>query len=181
MSSETPESSSGSSSINSSPSKHAVSNGMGHKGLPPIKVNIRPSQLQKKIEKQREISRRVQQSSHVLPVPVSPINEQPKKSLILPITRYILAVPHERSSLSSEMDHRRAEQRPLVEIDTDSEDEFEVPSTASKINGDLKKQLLKDGFRLDEIPDDEDLDLIPPRPMNERCVCCHTQVGCSIQ
>ncbi|KAI8483596.1 PREDICTED: protein FAM219A-like [Branchiostoma belcheri] len=178
MSSETPESSSGSSSVNSSPSKHAVSNGMGHKSLPPIKVNIRPSQLQKKIEKQREITRRVQQSSHVLPVPAPPIDQQPKKSLILPITR--LAVP-ERSPLSSEMDHRTAEQRPLVEIDTDSEDEFEVPSTASKINGDLKKQLLKDGFRLDEIPDDEDLDLIPPRPMNERCVCCHTQVGCSIQ
>ena len=47
---------------------------------------------------------------------------------------------------------------------------------------DLRQQLLKDGFRLDEIPDDEELDLIPPRPMNERCICCQTtQVTCSIQ
>ena len=46
---------------------------------------------------------------------------------------------------------------------------------------DLRQQLLKDGYRLDEVPDDEELDLIPPRPMNERCVCCQPQSNCVVQ
>ena len=46
---------------------------------------------------------------------------------------------------------------------------------------DLRQQLLKDGFRLDEVPDDEELDLIPPRPMVDRCACCQPQANCTIQ
>lgn len=44
-------------------------------------------------------------------------------------------------------------------------------------------QLLKDGYRLDEIPDDEDLDLIPPKSVNPTCMCCQatSSTACHIQ
>lgn len=52
-----------------------------------------------------------------------------------------------------------------------------------QINQDLNIQLLKDGYRLDEIPDDEDLDLIPPKSVNPTCVCCQatSSSACQIQ
>ncbi|NWI64577.1 F219B protein, partial [Todus mexicanus] len=34
-----------------------------------------------------------------------------------------------------------------------------------QVNQDLSRQLLQDGYHLDEVPDDEDLDLIPPKPV----------------
>ncbi|NXG32758.1 F219B protein, partial [Dromaius novaehollandiae] len=34
-----------------------------------------------------------------------------------------------------------------------------------QVNQDLSRQLLQDGYHLDEVPDDEDLDLIPPKPL----------------
>ncbi|NXL82210.1 F219B protein, partial [Leptocoma aspasia] len=33
-----------------------------------------------------------------------------------------------------------------------------------QVTQDLSRQLLQDGYHLDEVPDDEDLDLIPPKP-----------------
>lgn len=52
-----------------------------------------------------------------------------------------------------------------------------------QINQDLNIQLLKDGYRLDEIPDDEDLDLIPPKAVNPTCMCCQatSSTACQIQ
>ncbi|KAB0400848.1 hypothetical protein E2I00_008196, partial [Balaenoptera physalus] len=42
-----------------------------------------------------------------------------------------------------------------------------------RVNQDVSRQLLQDGYHLDEIPDDEDLDLIPPKPMtSSTCSCC---------
>ncbi|NXD06213.1 F219B protein, partial [Nothocercus nigrocapillus] len=50
----------------------------------------------------------------------------------------------------------------LVSLDSDSS----VSSALSQqVNQDLSRQLLKDGYHLDEVPDDEDLDLIPPKPV----------------
>ncbi|KAG8576162.1 hypothetical protein GDO81_009785 [Engystomops pustulosus] len=46
-------------------------------------------------------------------------------------------------------------------------------SSAEQVSQDLNRQLLQDGYRLDEIPDDEDLDLIPPKPVRSfSCPCC---------
>lgn len=52
----------------------------------------------------------------------------------------------------------------------------------SKNLSDCTQQLLKDGYRLDEISDEEDLDLIPPRSVDDRCQCCGavTWQGCII-
>lgn len=62
-----------------------------------------------------------------------------------------------------------------------SEDEFAHPKLSKKAQQEITQQLIKDGYNLDLEPDDEDLDLIPPRPLNERCTCCNAQVNCGIQ
>ena len=51
-----------------------------------------------------------------------------------------------------------------------SDDEFGLFS--SRPNAEIAEQLIRDGYDLDLAPDDEDLDLIPPRPLSERCGCC---------
>ncbi|XP_061403354.1 LOW QUALITY PROTEIN: protein FAM219A-like, partial [Lethenteron reissneri] len=83
------------------------------------------------------------------------------------------------------------EEKPLVAIDSDSEDEMTLSrysssgySSAEQINQDLNRQLLKDGYRLDEVPDDEDLDLIPPQTHEPACVCCQLaspSTTCNVQ
>uniref|UniRef100_A0A8C9RIX6 Family with sequence similarity 219 member Aa n=1 Tax=Scleropages formosus TaxID=113540 RepID=A0A8C9RIX6_SCLFO len=101
----------------------------------------------------------------------SPVNQQPKKNNVMARTR--LVVPNKGySSLDQSPD-----EKPLVALDTDSDDDFDMSrysssgySSAEQINQDLNIQLLKDGYRLDEIPDDEDLDLIPPKSVNPTCI-----------
>jgi len=56
-----------------------------------------------------------------------------------------------------------------------------MPKLSKKAQREITQQLIKDGYNLDLEPDDEDLDLIPPRPLNERCICCNAQVNCGIQ
>ena len=64
-----------------------------------------------------------------------------------------------------------------------SEDEFAVGKLSRAAQKEITQQLIKDGYNLDLEPDDEDLDLIPPKPLNERCVCCQVppQNYCTIQ
>lgn len=76
----------------------------------------------------------------------------------------------------------------LVCLDSDSDGEVESRyssgySSAEQVSQDLNRQLLKDGYRLDEIPDDEDLDLIPPKPVTSaNCgCCCGETASCTIQ
>ena len=58
-------------------------------------------------------------------------------------------------------------------IDSDeSDDEFAMPRLSKQAQREITQQLIKDGYNLDLEPDDEDLDLIPPRPVSERCACC---------
>ncbi|XP_060928187.1 protein FAM219A isoform X1 [Limanda limanda] len=114
----------------------------------------------------------------------SPVNQQPKKNNVMARTR--LVVPNKGySSLDQSPD-----EKPLVALDTDSDDDFDMSrysssgySSAEQINQDLNIQLLKDGYRLDEIPDDEDLDLILPKSVNPTCMCCQatSSTTCQIQ
>ena len=62
-----------------------------------------------------------------------------------------------------------------------SEDEFAVPQLSRQAQKEITQQLIKDGYNLDLEPDDEDLDLIPPRPLQDRCVCCNMHLTCAIQ
>ncbi|KAK2156029.1 hypothetical protein LSH36_223g00008 [Paralvinella palmiformis] len=114
----------------------------------------KPSLLQKKLEKQHEACRR----QHVT-------IEQPFRKGIL--SRNRLSVPNKGDAVISASD-----MQPLVMLSDDSEDEFAVPDLSHEAHMEITQQLIKDGYNLDLVPDDEDLDLIPPRPLNERCVCC---------
>ncbi|KAL6081876.1 hypothetical protein STEG23_033339 [Scotinomys teguina] len=55
----------------------------------------------------------------------------------------------------------------------------------NSVNQDVSRQLLQDGYHLDEIPDDEDLDLIPPKPIASStcscCWCCPGDSSCTLQ
>uniref|UniRef100_A0A672JIW2 Family with sequence similarity 219 member Ab n=1 Tax=Salarias fasciatus TaxID=181472 RepID=A0A672JIW2_SALFA len=148
----------------------------------PVTINYKPSPLQMKIEKQRDLARKgsLKNNNTV----GSPVNQQPKKNNVMARTR--LVVPNKGySSLDQSPD-----EKPLVALDTDSS----LGTTAlinffyrsfhfQQINQDLNIQLLKDGYRLDEIPDDEDLDLIPPKSVNPTCMCCQatSSTTCQIQ
>ncbi|XP_067390900.1 protein FAM219B isoform X2 [Emydura macquarii macquarii] len=74
----------------------------------------------------------------------------------------------------------------LVSLDSDSDGELESRCSSgyssAEVNQDLSRQLLKDGYHLDEIPDDEDLDLIPPKPVaSSPCPCCFGEsLSCTI-
>uniref|UniRef100_A0A8C1XPJ5 Protein FAM219A n=1 Tax=Cyprinus carpio TaxID=7962 RepID=A0A8C1XPJ5_CYPCA len=153
-----------------------------------VALNYKPSPLQVKIEKQRELARKGSVKNGTVG---SPVNQQPKKNNVMARTR--LVVPNKGySSLDQSPD-----EKPLVALDTDSDDDFDMSRYSSsgyssaevrclkyqQINQDLNIQLLKDGYRLDEIPDDEDLDLIPPKSVNPTCMCCQatSSTACQIQ
>ncbi|KAL6469826.1 hypothetical protein SRHO_G00226450 [Serrasalmus rhombeus] len=153
-----------------------------------VAINYKPSPLQVKIEKQRELARKGSAKNGTVG---SPVNQQPKKNNVMARTR--LVVPNKGySSLDQSPD-----EKPLVALDTDSDDDFDMSRYSSsgyssaevrslrdqQINQDLNIQLLKDGYRLDEIPDDEDLDLIPPKSVNPTCMCCQatSSTACQIQ
>ena len=61
------------------------------------------------------------------------------------------------------------------------DDEFDIPRLPKAAQKEMSEQLIKDGYNLDLEPDDEDLDLIPPRPLNERFSCCSLSCACPIQ
>nr|XP_010953543.1 protein FAM219B isoform X2 [Camelus bactrianus] len=78
----------------------------------------------------------------------------------------------------------------LVSLDSDSDGELESRYSSgyssAEVNQDVSRQLLQDGYHLDEIPDDEDLDLIPPKPVaSSACSCCWCCLGdsssCTLQ
>ncbi|CAB1353932.1 unnamed protein product [Coregonus sp. 'balchen'] len=143
-----------------------------------VAMNYKPSQLQVKIVLARKGS--VKNGTVG-----SPVNQQPKKNNVMARTR--LVVPNKGYS---SLDQTSPDEKPLVALDTDSDDDFDMSrysssgySSAEQINQDLNIQLLKDGYRLDEIPDDEDLDLIPPKSVNPTCMCCQatSSSACHIQ
>ncbi|XP_053320598.1 protein FAM219B isoform X2 [Spea bombifrons] len=81
----------------------------------------------------------------------------------------------------------QASDETLVSLDSDSDCELESRCSSgyssAEISQDLNRQLLQDGYHLDEIPDDEDLDLIPPKPVRSMsCSCCLGESwSCTIQ
>ncbi|XP_065836265.1 protein FAM219A-like [Oscarella lobularis] len=110
-----------------------------------------PSRLQKQIERQRDISRKACKDSNLKRKPL---------------------LTHDRLPIPGKSSSQNPDEQPLVAWDSDSDNEYEVDSEVTR---QCSQQLLKDGFRLDEVSDDEDLDLIPPKPAEERCQClCYT-------
>lgn len=57
---------------------------------------------------------------------------------------------------------------------------FPSPVSPPQVNQELSRQLLRDGYHLDEVPDDEDLDLIPPKPAAAPCPWCFGDSLCCV-
>uniref|UniRef100_A0A8D2CYY9 Family with sequence similarity 219 member A n=1 Tax=Sciurus vulgaris TaxID=55149 RepID=A0A8D2CYY9_SCIVU len=131
--------------------------------LDPAAASISDGDCDAQEEKQRELARKGSLKNGSMG---SPVNQQPKKNNVMARTRLV-----------------SPDEKPLVALDTDSDDDFDMSrysssgySSAEQINQDLNIQLLKDGYRLDEIPDDEDLDLIPPNQVSP-CSLIYFQEG----
>ncbi|CAL1525935.1 unnamed protein product [Lymnaea stagnalis] len=156
-----------------------------HNGYQPVQSSMKSSsykalkktsELQKKIERQRDLARRS--------LAASVSEQQQKKSSIVSRSRLTVPINYSRvtqkdiNMASSSTDHQ-----PLVAImsDESEEDEFDLPRLPKAAHKEITEQLIKDGYNLDLEPDDEDLDLIPPRPLNERCSCCNLPRTCLIQ
>lgn len=125
-------------------------------------------QLQKRLEKQIQQARKIRKE-------VGNDNEiHPKKSLI---PRSRLTVP----SKSQVPVVTKSDEHPLVTWESESDDDYEFHPMNKSTTREITQQLIRDGYNLDLTPDDEDLDLIPPKPLNQRCSCCNVNYLCLIQ
>ncbi|XP_056179608.1 protein FAM219A isoform X3 [Falco biarmicus] len=85
-------------------------------------MNYKPSPLQVKLEKQRELAQKGSLKNGNMG---SPVNQQPKKNNMMARTR--LVVPNKGySSLDQSPD-----EKPLVALDTDSDDDFDMSRYSS--------------------------------------------------
>lgn len=140
-----------------------------------LPTSTRTSSIHLKLQKHRELAKRVLKKKAMAG---GPVLQQPKSG-----TKRLVKFNKGYSALKQNPDES------LVSLESDSEGEFESKyysssgySSAEQVNQDLNRQLLKDGYHLDEIPDDEDLDLIPPKPLTSTvCACCQADSSCTVQ
>uniref|UniRef100_A0ABM5EXN2 Protein FAM219B n=1 Tax=Pogona vitticeps TaxID=103695 RepID=A0ABM5EXN2_9SAUR len=138
----------------------------------PYIMNKAPS-IQDKLQKHREMAKAMLRRKGVLS---GAVRHQPKSA-----TKRSVKFNKGYTAVSQTSDET------LVSLDSDSDGELESRCSSgyssAEVNQDLSRQLLQDGYHLDEIPDDEDLDLIPPKPLSSSpCSCCFGESSsCSIQ
>uniref|UniRef100_A0ACB8E560 Uncharacterized protein n=2 Tax=Sphaerodactylus townsendi TaxID=933632 RepID=A0ACB8E560_9SAUR len=129
--------------------------------------------LQDKLQKHREMAKAMLRRKGVLG---GTSRHQPK-----PVAKRSVKFNKGYAALSQSLDET------LVSVESDSDGELESRCSSgyssAEVNQDLSRQLLRDGYHLDEVPDDEDLDLIPPKPVSSSpCSCCFGEsASCSIQ
>ncbi|NWI96525.1 F219B protein, partial [Pitta sordida] len=126
-------------------------------------IMSKPPSIQTKLKRQRELAKAVLQRQGLLGGPTT-LKPAPKRSV---------KFNKGYTALSQTADEN------LVSLDSDSDGEpgsrcssgyssaeAKLPFVPlQQVNQDLSRQLLQDGYHLDEVPDDEDLDLIPPKPV----------------
>ncbi|KAG8176285.1 hypothetical protein JTE90_022457 [Oedothorax gibbosus] len=121
--------------------------------------------LQKRMEKQMLQTRKMRQKEQNF-------EAVPKK--LIPRSR--LKVPKSQVPLVTKTDSH-----PLVSWESESDDDIDYHPISKSTSKEISEQLIKDGYNLDLTPDDEDLDLIPPKPLTNKCICCSLNCMCTIQ
>ncbi|NXA72643.1 F219B protein, partial [Thryothorus ludovicianus] len=117
-------------------------------------IMSKPPSIQAKLKRQRELAKAALRRQGLLGAPTDP-KPTPKRSV---------KFNKGYTALSQTADEN------LVSLDSDSDGDSGsryssgYSSTEASVTQDLSRQLLQDGYHLDEVPDDEDLDLIPPKP-----------------
>ncbi|NWY34472.1 F219B protein, partial [Pheucticus melanocephalus] len=120
-------------------------------------IMSKPPSIQAKLKRQRELAKAALRRQGLLGAPTA-LKPTPKRSV---------KFNKGYTALSQTPDEN------LVSLDSDSDGEpgsrcssgySSAEASAGLRLQDLSRQLLQDGYHLDEVPDDEDLDLIPPKP-----------------
>ncbi|XP_074822109.1 protein FAM219B isoform X4 [Natator depressus] len=136
-------------------------------------IMTKASSIHAKLQRHREMAKAVLRRKGILGATVL---QQPK-----PAAKRSVKFNKGYAALSQTADEN------LVSLDSDSDGELESRCSSgyssAEVNQDLSRQLLQDGYHLDEIPDDEDLDLIPPKPVaSSPCPCCFGEsLSCTVQ
>lgn len=152
-------------------SKNGLSNGSDNA---PLLRN--PSELQLKLEKQLQKSRQIRAGP--------PITKNTYNTKIRSVHEQMPLVSNRNGGFD---DINLQNNEHDNDDDEDDEEEiviFKQPSRGkalSDYSSDCTDQLLRDGFRLDELSDDEDLDLIPPKSADATWCSCDSMPSCSIQ
>ncbi|NXX96953.1 F219B protein, partial [Centropus bengalensis] len=126
----------------------------------------KPPAIHAKLQRQRQLAKAALRRQGLLRAPAPQHQKPPAKRSVKFHKGY--------TALSQTADEN------LVSLDSDSDGELGSrcssgyssaeatlpPVSPQQVNQDLSRQLLQDGYHLDEVPDDEDLDLIPPKPVS---------------
>ncbi|XP_030901798.2 protein FAM219B isoform X2 [Melopsittacus undulatus] len=132
----------------------------------------KPPSIHAKLKRQRELAKAALRRQGLLGAPAPNPKPAPKRSV---------KFNKGYTALSQMADEN------LLSLDSDSDEEpgsrCSSGYSSAEVNQDLSRQLLQDGYHLDEVPDDEDLDLIPPKPItSSSCPCCFgDSLSCVIQ
>ncbi|XP_069722656.1 protein FAM219B isoform X2 [Phaenicophaeus curvirostris] len=133
----------------------------------------KPPSIHAKLQRQRQLAKAALHRQGLLQAPAPQHPKLPAKRSVKFHKGY--------TALSQTADEN------LVSLDSDSDGELgsrcSSGYSSAEVNQDLSRQLLQDGYHLDEVPDDEDLDLIPPKPVSSSsCPCCFgDSLSCVIQ
>ncbi|NXR06649.1 F219B protein, partial [Semnornis frantzii] len=119
-------------------------------------IMSKPPSLHTKLQRQRELAKMALRRQRLLGGPTAHQQKPAAKSRSVKFNKGYTA-------LSQTADDS------LVSLDSDSDGEqgsrCSSGYSSAEASPDLSRQLLQDGYHLDEVPDDEDLDLIPPKPV----------------
>ncbi|NXH99826.1 F219B protein, partial [Pachycephala philippinensis] len=120
-------------------------------------IMSKPPSIQAKLKRQRELAKAALRRQGLLGGPTAP-KPTPKRSVKFNKGYTALSQTADENLVSLDSDRYHPPERGCVSIP-------QSPALSlQQVNQDLSRQLLQDGYHLDEVPDDEDLDLIPPKP-----------------